>query len=181
MTATKTATSTSVSAKSDADQTTTGNGQSADEQVINELSKLDQIRDMLFGEQVSTLREHCQTLDKNLEKNISTLRSEMKSSIKELKKQIEQNFDLLQSRISTEEEERSGQSEFLNAAMTSINTDIITKIDLETKRIDDALSEQHQESARQLDKVSETLQDSKLDRKTLAKFFSQFAQELEGS
>ena len=153
----------------------------ADEQMINELSKLNQIRDMLFGEQVSALREQCQSLDKNLAKNISALRAEMRASVKELKKQIEENFDQLQKRINSEELERTGQHEQLNAELTSINSDIITKIDIETKRIDEALDEQHQESVHQLNKVANSLQDNKLDKKMLAQYFSQLAEELGGS
>ncbi len=181
MSTAKTSTNEQKHAKANAPKTTPNNGKSSDEQLVNDLSKLDQIRDMLFGEQVAALREQCQSLDKSLEKNISTLRNEMKSSANELKQQIEQNFDQLQKRINSEEMDRATQNEQLNSALATINSDIVTKIELETKRIDDALNEQHQDSVRQLNNVADSLQNSKVDRKTLAKFFSQFADELGGS
>ena len=179
MSAVKTPSATSKSAKSDSATSRQGNGNSSDEKLLNELDKLDQIRDMLFGEQVSALRKQCQSLEKSLGKNISGLRSEMKASINELKGQIEHSIDQLQKRINAEEGERTGQHDELSSQLSNINSDITTKIDLETKRLDDAIEQQYQESTRQLDTVAESLQDSKLDRKTLAKFFSQFAEELQ--
>lgn len=181
MSAVKTPSSESKSVKVDAKVSPVINNEAADEEMINELSKLNQIRDMLFGEQVSTLREQCKSLDKSLKDNISALRKETKSSINELKKQLEQNFDQLQKRINSEETERQGQSESLNATISTINSDLITKIDLETKRLDDTLNEQYQDCARELKKVANSLRDSKLDKKMLAQFFSQFAEELGGS
>ena len=181
MSTVKTPSSVSKSVKVDSAISSVANDETADEEMINELSKLNQIRDMLFGEQVSALREQCQSLDKSLKENISTLRKETKSSINELKKQIEQKFDQLQNRINSEEVERVGQSENLTAEISNINSDLITKIDLETKRLDDALDKQYQDSVRELSKVANSLQGSKLDKKVLAQFFSQFAEELGGS
>ena len=178
MSAVKAPRATSKSVKHDSAKASPSNGKSSDEPKNNEPDKLDQIRDMLFGEQVSALRSQCQTLDKSLVKNISALRDEMKSSINELKVQIEQSIDQLQKRVNAEETERAGQNENLNSALSNVSSDITTKIDFEAKRLDEAIDQQHQESTRQLDQVAETLQDSKLDRKTLAKFFSQFAEEL---
>ena len=63
-----------------------------DDQLMDEVKKLDQIRDMLFGEHVATLQNDYQALDKNLDQNISVLRKELTASIEELKKQIDQKF-----------------------------------------------------------------------------------------
>ena len=65
--------------------------------------------------------------------------------------------------------------------LSSVNSDILTKIDLETKRVDQALDDQHQESNRQLNSMVDSLQEAKVDRKSLAALFSQFAKELEDS
>jgi hypothetical protein len=47
--------------------------------------------------------------------------------------------------------------------------------------MDQALKDQYEESMRQLNNMVASLQDAKVDRKSLAALFSQFAKELEGS
>ncbi len=181
MTTAKTSASTAKAADTDSAKSKGANGNAMDKQISNELSKLDQIRDMLFGEQVSALHEQFKLLDKNLNKNISALYDEMKSSIADLRQSIEKDLDKLQKRVSSEEEQRAGQDEELNTAIANINSDILTKIDLETKRIDEALDQQHKESVHQLNEVTDSLQNKKVDKKTLAKFLNEFANELGGS
>ena len=157
------------------------NGKNNDNQLMDEVKKLDQIRDMLFGEHVATLQNDYQKLDKNLDQHVSVLRKELAASIEELKKKIDQKFSQLQKSLQTEEAERIAQNEDLSSSLSSVNSDMLTKIDLEAKRMDQALSDQHQESARQLNSMVDSLQDAKVDRKSLAALFSQFAKELEGS
>ena len=157
------------------------NGKSNDDLLVDEVKKLDQIRDMLFGEHVATLQNSYQTLDKNLDKNIADLRKELTASVTELKKQIDKKFAQLKNHLQSEEQDRLTQNEELSAMLSSVNSDILTKIDLETKRVDQALDDQHQESNRQLNSMVGSLQEAKVDRKSLAALFSQFAKELEGS
>jgi hypothetical protein len=47
---------------------------------IDEISKLDQIRDMLFGEHVEILQNKYQALDQDLDQSISLLRKEFTAS-----------------------------------------------------------------------------------------------------
>ncbi len=159
----------------------TSNVKNNDEELVDEVKKLDQIRDMLFGEHVATLQNKYQTLDKNLDKNISVLRKELTTSIAELKQQVDKKFDQLQNSLQTEQSDREAQNEELNSTLSRVNSDILTKIDLEAKRIDQALNDQHQESTHQLNEMVNSLQDAKVDRTSLAALFSQFAKELEGS
>ena len=146
------------------------------ELLLDEGKKLDKIRDMLFGEHVSNLQEKYQTLDKN----ISDLRESLKSSVEELKQQIEDKFKQLQKDLQCEQADRTSQNEEFNTNLANVNSDLLTKIDLETKRIDDAINDQHEESMRQINAMVGSLQNTKLDRKSLALLFSQFAKELEG-
>ena len=83
--------------------------------------------------------------------------------------------------MQTEEKERLAQNEDLNSSLSSMNSDVLTKIDLEAKRMDQALDDQQQESTRQLNSMVDSLQEAKVDRKSLAALFNQFAKELEGS
>jgi len=159
----------------------TSNVKNNDEGLVDEGKKLDQIRDMLFGEHVATLQNKYQTLDKNLDKNISVLRKELTTSITVLKQQVDKKFDQLQNSLQTEQTNREAQNEELSSSLSRANSDILTKIDLETKRIDQALNDQHQESTRQLNKMVDSLQDAKVDRTSLAALFNKFAKELEGS
>jgi len=151
-----------------------------DEGLVDEVKKLDQIRDMLFGEHVATLQNKYQTLDKNLDKNISVLRKELTTSITELKQQVDKQFNQLQNSLQSEQKDRAAQNEELSSSLSRINSDILTKIDLEAKRIDQALNDQHQESTHQLNEMVNSLQDAKVDRRSLAALFNQFAKELEG-
>lgn len=157
------------------------NGKSNDVQLVDEVNKLDQIRDMLFGEHVTTLQNNYQSLDKSLAENVTELRKELTISIAELKKQIDKKFDQLQENLQSEEQNRAAQNEELTSKLASVNSDILTKIDLEVKRMDQALSDQHQESTRQLNSMVDTLQEAKVDRKSLATLFNQVAKELGGS
>ena len=81
----------------------------------DETSKLDQIRDMLFGEHVATLQNNYQALDKSLGENVSELRKELNNSIDQLKKQIDNKFDQLQQSLQTEQEDRQSEIEDLVA------------------------------------------------------------------
>jgi|GEM_PF-3066639 len=155
------------------------NGNSDDDQLVDEVKKLDQIRDMLFGEHVATLQSKYQTLDKNLDQNVSVLRKELAASIQELKQQVDERFDQLQKSLQAEQSDRESQNEEISSILSRTNSDLLTKIDLETKRIDQALSDQHQESTQQLNSMVDSLQDAKVDRKSLAAMFNQFAKELE--
>jgi len=157
------------------------NGKSNADPLMDEVKKLDQIRDMLFGEHVATLQNKYQALDENLDQNLSVLRKEITASIEDLKKQIDQKFAVLQKSLQSEEADRIAQHEDLSSNLSNVNSDILTKIDLEAKRMDQALNDQHQESTRQLNKMVESLQDAKVDRRSLASLFNQFAKELEGS
>lgn len=155
------------------------NGESSDAQRASELNKLDQIRDMLFGEHVAALQNDYQSLDKSLDKNISTLRKELNASILELRQEVDKKFEQLHNSLQVEESERLAVSEELSSSLTRINSDILTKIELETRRIDQALSDQQQEASQKLNDMVTSLQDKKVDRKSLATMFSQFAKELE--
>ena len=157
------------------------NGKSVDTELKNELNKLEKIRDMLFGEQVDALQKQCSKLDSNIEKNISTLRQEMRSSIDELKNKIEENFKLLQKNISTEKTDRISQLEQISLALETSSADMLSKVDLETKRLDEALSSQYDESMRQLNSFADSLQENKVDKATLARFLNDFAGELTNS
>lgn len=154
------------------------NGKSADSQMTNELSKLDKIRDMLFGDQVDALQKQCLKLDSSLEKNISSLRQELRSSVDELKIQIEQSFKQLQKSITAEQTDRVSEQEQINLALESSSAEMLTKVDLETKRLDEALNSQYEESMRQLNSFADSLQTNKVDKDTLAKFLNDFASEL---
>jgi len=175
--------SSEVPAQADLEQASihNANGKENEDQLVNEVSKLDQIRDMLFGEHVATLQNSYQSLDKSLEESVAELRKELTSSIAELKNQIDKNFDQLQKKILSEEQERATQNEGLANNLANVNSDILTKIDLEAKRMDQVLIDQHQESTRQLNSMVDSLQEAKVDRKSLAGLFSQVAKELEGS
>lgn len=157
------------------------NGTNDDEQMVDEVKKLDQIRDMLFGDHVATLQNKYQTLDKNLDQNVSVLRKELAASIEELKQQVDKRFDQLQKNLQSENSDRLAQIEEMNSSLSNVNSDLLTKLDLETKRIDQALDEQMQESTKQLNSMVDSLQDAKVDRKSLAAMFTQFAKELENS
>jgi len=159
----------------------TSNGKSDDEQLVDEVKKLDQIRDMLFGEHVETLQNKYQTLDKNLDQNVSVLRKEMEASIAELRQQLDKKFDQLQKSLKSEESDRLTQTEEINASLSRVNSDILTKIDIETKRLDQALDDQRKDASKELNTMADSLQNAKVDRKSLASLFNQFAKELEGS
>ena len=159
------------------------NGNSNDELLVDEVNKLDQIRDMLFGEHVTILQNKQQALDqkfdKNLDQSVSVLRKELATSIAELKQQIDKRFEQLQSSLLSEEAERASQNEELASSLSGVNSDLLTKIDLEAKRLDQSLNDQYQESERQFKSMVDSLQDTKVDRKSLAAIFSQLAKELE--
>lgn len=157
------------------------NGKSNDAQLAGEVKKLDQIRDMLFGEHVAALQSDYQSLDKSLDKNITALRKELNASILDLQQKIDKNFEQLKNSLQAEESDRQAAYEELGASLSRINSDILTKIELETKRMDQALNDQQQELSQKLNEMMTSLQDKKVDRKSLAAMFSQFAKELEGS
>ena len=80
----------------------------------------------------------------------------------------------------TEQAERLAQNEEIHANLSTVNTDILTKIDLEAKKMDEALNQQHKEATRQLNVMVDSLQNAKVDRESLADLFSQIAKQLKG-
>ena len=164
-----------------AQQVKGSNGKSNEIQLTDELSKLDQIRDMLFGEHVAALQSDYLSLGKSLDKSILALRKEVNESIQDLTIKIDKNFEQLQNSLQAEESDRQASHDELSSSLTRISSDILTKVELETKRIDQALSDQQQEASEKLDEMMISLQDKKVDRTSLAAMFSQFAKELESS
>ena len=154
------------------------NGKVVEDQLVDEVKKLDQIREMLFGEHVANLQDSYQSLDKNLDQNIADLRKELSSSIKDLKQQIESKFQQLQKNLQSEQSERLAQNEEIQASLSAVNADILTKIDLEAKKMDEALNQQQDEATRQLNTMVDSLQNAKVDRESLADLFSQVAKQL---
>ncbi len=156
------------------------NGRDPESQLADEVKKLDQIRDMLFGEHVETLQNKYQSLDKTLDQSVAELRKDLTTSVAELKKQIDNNFKQLKDSLHSEQTDRMSQNEKLNSTLSDLNSDLLTKIDLETKRLGEALDDQHKEASSQISNVADSLQDAKVDRKSLASLFNQIAKELEG-
>ena len=157
------------------------NGKSNEMHFTGELSKLDQIRDMLFGEHVAALQSDYQSLGNSLDKSILALRKELNESIQGLTVKIDKNFEQLKNSLQAEESDRRASNEELSSSLTRVNSDILTKVELETKRIDQALSDQQQEASQKLNEMMISLQNKKVDRASLAMMFSQFAKELESS
>ena len=154
------------------------NGKAPEDQLVDEVKKLDQIRDMLFGEHVASLQDRYQSLDKNLDQNIAELRTDLSSSVKELKQQIEDKFEKLHKQLLSEQSDRLTQNNDIQESLSTAHADILTKIDLEVKKMDDSLNQQQDEATRQLNEMMDSLQTAKVDREMLAELFSQIAKQL---
>jgi DNA repair exonuclease SbcCD ATPase subunit len=155
-----------------------------------EVTSLEKVRDLLFGEEVQRLNIHQSKIEADFTQAIADLKSETLQRIQKLEDKLIKKLDELSADLKTEEKNRvqddSGLQDQLNETNESHNSfENKTKNDLadlydqlmgECNRLQsesDKLSEQ-------LATISQDLTSSKADRSTLAKLLKDMATGLEG-
>lgn len=155
-----------------------------------EVTSLEKVRDLLFGEEVQRLNIHQSKIEADFTQAIADLKSETLQRIQKLEDTLIKKLDTLSADLKTEEKNRvqddSGLQDQLNETNESHSRfESKTKNDLadlydqlmgECNRLQsesDKLSEQ-------LATISQDLTSSKADRSTLAKLLKDMATGLEG-
>lgn len=161
---------------------------------INEEENIDKIRDILFGVQVRDFETRFAKLEKHFDEEISKSRAETQKQLAKIEDLIEKEVAALSEKIYNEEDSRnaslkdlskelkiasanfSEELSGLNDKTASNEAEIRKNLIDQSKSLVELVKETHKETMVSLETKADNLDDSKADRKTLAKAFSEIAQ-----
>lgn len=155
-----------------------------------EVTSLEKVRDLLFGEEVQRLNTRQEQIEAHFSQSISDLKSDTLDRIQKLEEKLIKRLDALGADLKSEEKSRSqddsGLQEHINETNESLTgfenktrndlADLYDQLMGECNRLQsesDKLNEH-------LSKISHDLTSSKADRSTLAKLLKDMATGIEG-
>lgn len=153
----------------------------------SEVTSLEKVRDILFGEEVQRLSQGQEQINAHLTQQISDLKTETFEKMKALEHSLINKIDALGVLLDTEEKKRStedsGLQKQLDDNISSLDTQIKNSLaDLYDQLMGECnrLQSESDKLADQLRQSSHDLSDTKTDRSTLAKLLKDMASNLEG-
>lgn len=151
-----------------------------------EVTSLEKVRDILFGEEVQRLSERQEQINAHLTQQIGDLKTATSEKIKTLEHALIQKIDALGAQLNTEEKQRSrdvtGLQQQLDDNISGLETQIKNSLaDLYDQLMGECnrLQAESDKLAEQLSESSQDLSDAKADRTTLAKLLKDMASNLE--
>ncbi len=160
--------------------------------VPNPKSQLSEIRELLFGEQVSALQEIIQQHHQETQARLDSLENMINQNSKETANKIEQLSAKIAEDIETNRLEHVSQEAVLEDKLEGLDGSLNTyqqATEQEFKQTHELITKQHQEMSKalqgeteklsnQIDTVAEELTTNKADRKTLANLLESMATNL---
>ncbi len=164
------------------------------QEVINEEENIDKIRDILFGVKVRDFETRFTKLEKHFDEEIAKSRAETQKQFAKLEDFLEKEVASLGEKIYNEQDSRNASlrdlSEDLKTASANLSeaisglseqtasneAEIKQNLTDQSKSLVELIKEKQKETLDSLATKTENLDDSKADRKSLAKAFSEIAQ-----
>ena len=162
-------------------------------EIENEVSELDQLRHIVFGEAQNKILLEISNLRDNMKDSMNKLNEKFDANLAKLQSQTDQRFSQTSDRIllldkTHDEAESTLQKEINQLASEHEMFATVTQqdfknmeqsLDSESNLLSSDFNEQIQSLKEHLDAVSHELKSSKTDRKTLAKLLATMATNLE--
>jgi len=163
-----------------------------------ELGNMDKIRDILFGNQMRDVEKRFAGMEEQLNKELSDLKDETRNRLEDFEVFFKNEMEVLKNRLKGESDERARAHGQLVSELKETSASLNKKIALvgdnlaeratglqeqileQSKKLSDDIHKKYSKSATDLKKVSNTLDDSKVDRLALAEFLVEMAVHLSG-
>ncbi len=164
----------------------------------NGSNRLDQVRELLFGEQARDVDHRIAELENRLGKKLEALQNDMVKRFEAAQKSNQAMFDKLRESLEREAETRADSARQLSADLERTGSDLGKKIDDLDERSHASLTQLEQQLASRADalkadigslaasssaalaEASNDLGDRKADRTALAAMFTELAEQLSG-
>jgi uncharacterized membrane-anchored protein YhcB (DUF1043 family) len=162
--------------------------------VMDPLTQLREIQQLLFGQQVAEVRQTIEALSRHNEQQFSDINALISQSIKELKSQFNNQLDDLSSHVNKLNDESLNRDALLEGELSTLQQDldgfqkqtIAAQDSLESQLFAEAeklaadMESKYKDVLEKLGSASGDLSDRKTDRKALAALFVSMASSLEG-
>jgi hypothetical protein len=157
---------------------------------------MEKIRDILFGNQVRDFERRFARMEEHLSKSATDLRDEVNKRLEALERFFKEELDTLKDRIKNEAEKRSdaekrlgddlkGASATLSKAIQQAEekaseraTELRQQILQQSKELISEIQAKHEQAGRTIAQVAERLDESKINRGTLAEYLVDVAMRL---
>lgn len=157
-----------------------------------ELGNLDQIREILFGEQVRRRDAHLLQLESSFDQKIERLQKEMMAQFGDIKKILEQTSADMTESLNIEKEQRSGAHEDLSQQLHEFTKQIQERVDQGEKEIKTQMQDQltrlqkevdgqHRDAVASVDRMIADLKSQKADSEDLSSLFAEISSRLSGA
>jgi hypothetical protein len=161
-----------------------------------EAGSMEKIRDILFGNQVRDFERRFARMEEHLSKSAADLRDEVNKRMEALERFFKEELETLKDRIKNEAEKRSdaekrlgddlkGASAALSKAIQQAEekasertTELRQQILQQSKELIGEIQAKHEQSGRAIAQVAERLDESKINRGTLAEYLVDIAMRL---
>jgi DNA anti-recombination protein RmuC len=159
----------------------------------SQTSELDTLRHIVFGVAKADIEQRLSELSQMTSEHFLRLEQQMAQQTKQLQNAMEDGLQRLEQQLAVADQNQDKRSDELNVYADKIsselemaeannkqeNDELHQRIDKEIKQLTDSFNEQLHQALAKLNQVSNELNTSKTDRKTLAKLLTTVATNLE--
>lgn len=156
--------------------------------------QLQEIRDLLFGEQLSTVQNSIETLNSSIQQQLNALQKQLETRLQQLKSDIDAQLGELGSVTEQRDSDQSSRTAAVQDDLDTVRATLKAGLkeqeesrkglgrDLsrEITQLGKEIERRHRDAMKKLDTVSKDLKANKADRKTLATLLASMANNLDG-
>lgn len=141
---------------------------------------LDQVRDLLFGDQARATDTRLQALETRMAAHMAEMRTETLDRIEALSQGMGERMDKIEERLSSQDTEWHNANQDMTKRIEEIRSDLSQQLLKESKDLGERITDGQQKTMAYVDRTAGALKKGKTDRDALARLFSQMASRLEG-
>lgn len=164
-----------------------------DEEKSKPINEIEQLRQIVFGHAQQDLENRIEQLEQSMHTQFTQMQQQTSEKIKQIKTSLEQGFQQLEDKLATTDQANdaktaelytlnsklSSELEMADSVHKQENDELHQRLDQEVKKLSASFNEQLSQALKEVTQVSNELNASKTDRKTLAKLLTTVASNLE--
>lgn len=162
--------------------------------IMDPQTQLREIQQLLFGQQVTEVRQTIESLSRDNERQFSEINKLISHSMKELKTQFNNQLDDLTSHVNKLNDDSQNRDSLIEGELTTLQQDfdgfqkqtiaaqdsLESQLFAEAEKLATDMESKYKDVLEKLGNASGDLSESKTDRKALAALFVNMANSLEG-
>jgi hypothetical protein len=141
----------------------------------DEAGSLAKIRELLFGEQVRETDARLRGLERQISQSIEGTARESTERLERLGRELRGSLDVLTDRVAALEAALREHEERASLRIEALRKELVDRMRHETDALHARVIEDHDKAIAYVDRVVRALEESKMDRETLAALFSEIA------